>query len=248
MSDLSKKSPPEPVSVIDDIDIMELVENAPLFVDQALQYQDLMMMYDCAIKEVRTKLEVLNSEFSVRYQRNPIEFISSRIKKPVSIARKLRKRGFPVNISSMEENLTDIAGVRVICSFIDDIYAIADMLTRQDDLRILERKDYIQAPKPNGYRSLHLILEVPVFFSDHKRSMKAEVQIRTIAMDFWASLEHQLKYKKEVPDEQEIIQELKECADTIAATDQRMMAIRNRIHNTAQSPEDPAAHIQPPQL
>ena len=245
MSDLSKKVPPEPVSVIDDIDITELVENAPLFVDQAMQYQELMMMYDCAIKEVRTKLEVLNSEFSVRYQRNPIEFISSRIKKPVSIARKLRKRGLPVNVASMEENLADIAGVRVICSFIDDIYAIADMLTRQDDLRILERKDYIQSPKPNGYRSLHLILEVPVFFSDHKRPMKAEVQIRTIAMDFWASLEHQLKYKKAVPDEQEIIQELKECADTIAATDQRMLAIRNRIHNTAQSPEDPGAALQP---
>ncbi len=238
MSDLLKKTSPEPVSVVDDLDITELVENAPLFIDQAIQYQEMMMMYDCAIKEVRTKLEVLNSEFSVRYQRNPIEFISSRIKKPVSIARKLRKRGFPVNIASMEEHLSDIAGIRVICSFIDDIYAIADMLTRQDDLKMLERKDYIHNPKPNGYRSLHLILEVPVFFSDHKRCLKVEVQIRTIAMDFWASLEHQLKYKKTVPDEQAIIQELKECADTIAATDQRMMAIRNRIHSTPDHSEE----------
>ncbi len=238
MSDLLKKTPPEPVSVIDDVDITELIENAPLFLDQAIQYQELMMMYDCAIKEIRTKLEVLNSEFSVRYQRNPIEFISSRIKKPVSIARKLRKRGLPVSVPSMEDNLTDIAGVRVICSFIDDIYAIADMLTQQDDLRILERKDYIRTPKANGYRSLHLIVEVPVFFSDHKRAMKVEIQIRTIAMDFWASLEHQLKYKKSVPDEQEIIRELKDCADTIAATDQRMMAIRNRIHSAPDTPEE----------
>ena len=232
MSDLLKKTPPEPVSVIDDVDITELIENAPLFLDQAIQYQELMMMYDCAIKEIRTKLEVLNSEFSVRYQRNPIEFISSRIKKPVSIARKLRKRGLPVSVPSMEDNLTDIAGVRVICSFIDDIYAIADMLTQQDDLRILERKDYIRTPKANGYRSLHLIVEVPVFFSDHKRAMKVEIQIRTIAMDFWASLEHQLRYKKDLENSDQyarISRELSDCASTISAMDLQMQNIKNLI-------------------
>ncbi|MCJ7835939.1 GTP pyrophosphokinase family protein [Cuneatibacter sp. NSJ-177] len=232
MPDLLKKTSPEPLQVYSDTDVTEIVENASLFLDQAVQYQELMMMYDCAIKEVRTKLEVLNSEFSVRYQRNPIEFISSRIKKPVSIVRKMRQRGLPLTFSSLEQNLNDVAGIRVICSFIDDIYAVADMLIRQDDVTLLEKKDYIKSPKENGYRSLHLIVEIPVFFSDHKRDMKVEVQIRTIAMDFWASLEHQLKYKKSIEDEEEIIKELRECADTIAATDARMLSIRNRIHTS----------------
>ncbi len=181
MPDLLKKTSPEPRQVYSDTDVTEIVENASLFLDQAVQYQELMMMYDCAIKEVRTKLEVLNSEFSVRYQRNPIEFISSRIKKPVSIVRKMRQRGLPLTFSSLEQNLNDVAGIRVICSFIDDIYAVADMLIRQDDVTLLEKKDYIKSPKENGYRSLHLIVEIPVFFSDHKRDMKVEVQIRTIS-------------------------------------------------------------------
>ncbi|WP_434309355.1 GTP pyrophosphokinase [Hominifimenecus sp. rT4P-3] len=252
MSDLPKKTSPEPLQVYDDTDITEIVENASLFLDRAVQYQELMMMYDCAIREVRTKLEILNSEFSVRYQRNPIEFISSRIKKPVSIVRKMKQRALPLSFSSLEENLNDIAGIRVICSFIDDIYAIADMLINQDDITLIARKDYIRSPKENGYRSLHLIVEVPVFFSDHKRKMRVEVQIRTIAMDFWASLEHQLKYKKSIADEEKIIQELRECAETIAATDARMLSIRNRIQNSSEQAEgqedDPIAHYEKIQI
>ena len=187
------------------------------------------MMYSCAIREVKTKLEVLNDELSIRNSRNPIEFITSRVKKPLSIVQKLQRKGFDVSLQSVMDNLNDVAGIRVICSFVDDIYAVAEMLTKQDDVTLIEVKDYIKNPKPNGYRSLHLIIEIPVFFSDSKTNLRVEVQIRTIAMDFWASLEHDLKYKKEIPDVDEIQQELKECAETIADTDRRMMEIRDRI-------------------
>jgi len=236
MSNLPEKIIPERMEILNTIDIKEVADNAQLFLGQAVQYQELMMMYDCAIKEIRTKLEVLNTELSVRYQRNPIEFISCRIKKPISIAKKLQKNDLPVSVESLERNLNDIAGVRVICSFIDDIYAVASMLTNQDDIKLIEEKDYIKAPKANGYRSLHLIIETPVYFSDQKRLVRVEVQIRTIAMDFWASLEHQVNYKKTVSNEDEIMEELRECAETIAATDQRMLEIRNKINADSSRP------------
>ena len=189
-----------------------------------------MMMYTCAIREVRTKLEVLNDELSVKNQRNPIEMIKSRVKKPLSIVEKLRRRGLEVSLESMIKNLDDVAGVRIICSFLDDIYEVAEMLVRQDDVNVIAVKDYIKKPKANGYRSYHMIIEVPVFFSDSKKAMRVEVQIRTIAMDFWASLDHQLKYKKAVIDDDGVIsQELKECADVIASTDEKMLRIRKRI-------------------
>ena len=188
-----------------------------------------MMMYACAIREVKTKLEVLNDELSVKNQRNPIEMIKSRVKKPMSILEKLQRRGFEVSLESMRENLDDVAGIRIICSFLDDIYEVAEMLVRQDDVKVIAVKDYIKNPKPNGYRSYHLIIEVPVFFTECKRSMRVEVQIRTIAMDFWASLDHQLKYKKSLRDDSEISQELKQCADVIAQTDAKMLAIRQKI-------------------
>lgn len=207
----------------------ELIKGSEMLINQTLQFKELMMMYDCAIKEVKTKLEVLNAELSVRYKRNPIEFISSRIKKPASIAKKLQKKGKNISINEIENTLSDVAGVRVICSFVDDIYEIASMLVRQDDITLVNQKDYINEPKPNGYRSLHLIIEIPVFFSDQKKMMKVEVQIRTIAMDFWASLEHQLRYKNVISNEETITKELKECADVIAATDIRMLNIRNKI-------------------
>ena len=191
--------------------------------------QEVLMMYSCAIREVKTKLEVLNDELSIRNSRNPIEFITSRVKKPLSIVQKLKRKGFDVSLQSVMENLNDVAGIRVICSFVDDIYAVAEMLTKQDDVTLIEVKDYIKNPKPNGYRSLHLIIEIPVFFSNSKTNLRVEVQIRTIAMDFWASLEHDLKYKKEIPDVDAIQQELKECAETIADTDRRMMEIRDKI-------------------
>ncbi|CDD34176.1 relA/SpoT domain protein [Roseburia sp. CAG:309] len=200
-----------------------------VFIDQETEFRQMMMMYSCAIKEIKTKLQVLNDELSIKRQRNPIEFIKTRVKQPDSIASKLRRKGYPVTVQSVFENLSDVAGVRVICAFIDDIYKVADMLTAQDDIELIKRKDYIKNPKMNGYRSLHLIIEVPVFFSDHKEQIRVEVQIRTIAMDFWASLEHQLKYKKDIDDAESIMYELRACADVINRTDYHMQSLRDRI-------------------
>lgn len=199
------------------------------FVKEAQKFEQLMMMYSCAIKEVQTKLEVLNADFSTRYKRNPIEFIKSRIKRPASIARKLQSKNCHVSVDNIKHNLNDVAGIRVVCSFIDDIYAVAEQLIGQDDITLLSAKDYISHPKPNGYRSLHLILAVPVFFADRTRSMRVEVQIRTIAMDFWASLDHQLRYKHELKDAEIITEELKHCADIITETDHEMLKIKNKI-------------------
>ena len=193
------------------------------------KFDQLMMMYNCAIREIRTKLEVLNDDLGARYERNPIEHINARIKSPESIAKKLKSKNLPICSDSIPNNLNDVAGIRVICSFIDDIYTIAGMLIRQDDVRLVKMKDYIEHPKPNGYRSLHLILEVPVFFADVTRPMRVEVQIRPIAMDFWASLDHHLRYKKDVKDAQEIENELRRCADVISQTDEDMLKIRKRI-------------------
>lgn len=200
------------------------------FLNQAFQFQELMMRYSCAIREVRTKLEVLNDELSMHNRRNPIEFITSRIKRPLSIVDKLQRYGVPITVESIEEFLNDVAGIRVICPFIDDIYAVKDMLLKQDDITLIQEKDYIHTPKSNGYRSLHLIIEIPVFFSEQKKCMRVEVQIRTIAMDFWASVEHQLKYKRDVENPEEISAELKACADIISQTDIRMQAIKEKIY------------------
>lgn len=212
------------------LDPASLPDAQKYFIEQGQQFQELVMMYNCAIREVRTKLEVLNDELSIRHQRNPIEFITSRIKKPRSIIEKLHRYGAPLTVEAIEERLSDVAGIRVICPFIDDIYDVADMLLKQDDITLIRKKDYIQNPKPNGYRSLHLIIEIPVFFSEQKRPMRVEVQIRTIAMDFWSSVDHQLKYKKDVENPEEISAELKACADVIAQTDAKMLAIKNKIY------------------
>lgn len=193
-------------------------------------YQTVMMRYHCAILEMRTKLEVLSRDLTVRYRRNPIEFIESRLKKPRSIARKLQKLGYEVTVANMQEHLSDIAGIRVLCAYIDDIYEIARMLSLQNDVSIINVKDYIKNPKDNGYRSYHMIVEIPVYFSDEVRPVRCEIQIRTIAMDFWATLDHDMQYKKEVEDSEEIMLELKECADIIAQTDEKMMRLRERIH------------------
>ena len=214
--------------VLDELNFVPDSDN--YFVNQAIQFRELMMMYNCAIREVRTKLEVLNDELSIRNSRNPIEFIESRIKRPLSIVDKLKRYGEPVNVESIERSLNDVAGIRVICPFIDDIYSVADMLLSQDDITLIKKKDYIENPKPNGYRSLHLILEVPVFFSNQKKPMRVEVQIRTIAMDFWSSVDHQLKYKHDVPNADELSAQLKECADIISQTDMRMLAIKNQLY------------------
>ncbi|HIR57800.1 MAG TPA: GTP pyrophosphokinase family protein [Candidatus Gallacutalibacter pullicola] len=193
------------------------------------QFEELMIKYRSAIREVTTKLEILNDELSAFTERNPIESIQSRIKRPYSIAGKLRKQNYPLTVESISEHLNDVAGVRVVCPFIDDIYDVADMLLKQDDVRLIARKDYIQNPKENGYRSLHLIIETPVYFSTGKELIRVEIQIRTVAMDFWASLEHQIRYKNNSPEVREIAGELKECADTIAQTDVKMQQLRLRI-------------------
>lgn len=193
------------------------------------EFSRMLMMYNCAIREVSTKLEVLNDDLSVKRQRNPIEQIKSRIKHPGSIASKLRAKGKPLTVESVKQNLNDVAGIRVICAFLDDIYKVADMLTKQDDIQLVHMKDYIKKPKDNGYRSLHLIIELPIFFSDRKENMRVEVQIRTIAMNFWASLEHQLKYKKNINNAESVIRELRTCADVINQTDQHMQSLRDQI-------------------
>ena len=193
------------------------------------KFRQFMMMYNCAIKEVQTKFEILNDELSTMHNRNPIEMIKSRIKTPESIIEKLYRKDFPMSMESVLENINDVAGIRVICSFVDDIYEVAQMLVNQDDVKLVEIKDYIKNPKENGYRSYHMIIEVPVFFTNRKQYMKVEVQLRTIAMDFWASLEHQMKYKKDISDVDEISEELKLCADIIAKTDLKMQNINNKI-------------------
>ena len=200
-----------------------------LFAHEA-HYQEAMMRYHCAILEMRTKLEVLSRDMSVRYRRNPIEFIESRLKKPSSIARNLEKMGHEVTVENMTKHLSDIAGIRVLCAYIDDIYEIARMLAHQKDVEIITVKDYIKHPKDNGYRSYHMIVEIPVYFSDDVRPVRCEIQIRPIAMDFWATLDHDMQYKKQVEDAEQIMQELKECADIIHQTDEKMMRLRERIH------------------
>ena len=192
-------------------------------------YRQLMSYYQCAIMEVETKFNVLNEEMSLRYDRNPIETIKSRLKSPESIIDKISRKKLPLTVEDIEENITDIAGVRVICSFQSDIYMLAEALLKQDDITLVEKKDYIQSPKSNGYRSLHLIIETPIFLHDHKKMMKVEVQLRTISMDWWASLEHKICYKKNVPDYEAIRKDLKDCADIGASLDERMETIQRRV-------------------
>ena len=193
------------------------------FIKNAAKFNDLMMMYRCAIREVQTKLEVLDDEFSVEYKRNPISFIKTRIKKPESIYRKLQKLGYDFTAENIQEQLNDVAGVRVVCAFIDDIYTVANLIAGQDD---------IKNPKPNGYRSYHMIVEIPVFFSKGKTPMRVELQIRTNGMDFWATLEHQLRYKKgieDLPGYAEISEELLRSAQAVIETDNEMQKIKNKI-------------------
>ena len=195
------------------------------------KFRKLMLMYRCAIKEVETKLEVLNDEFMTSKKRNPIDSIRSRIKSPESILEKLKRKGYDISLQSIMDNLNDVAGIRVVCPFISDIYDVAQMLVSQDDIEVMEVKDYIKNPKPNGYRSLHYVVIIPIFLSSGKEYMKVEVQIRTIAMNFWASLEHQMHYKKfESDDMPDIVGQLTECAQNIYDTDVRMQEIRDNIN------------------
>ena len=215
------------------------MENKTLHID-ALQdtlvreqydaFMKLMAYYRCAMMEIETKFNVLNQEFSLRYDRNPISSIKSRLKSPASIREKLTRRGIDVTIENIEACLNDVAGVRVICAFPEDVRTIANALLGQDDVELIERKDYILNPKENGYRSLHLIVAVPIYLAHEKRKMRVELQLRTIAMDFWASLEHQLRYKKDVVFTDEMAKELKFCADLSAELDRRMDHLREAVH------------------
>lgn len=226
----------ESMDMNEEINMQELLNtDIPIAVlEKAKPFENLMAQYRCAIMEVETKIRVLNEEFKTNYKRNPIETIKSRVKTPIAIVEKLKRKNFPLSLASIEENLHDVAGIRVICSFPEDIYKVAELIERQDDIRIVETKDYIRNPKPNGYRSLHLILEIPIFLAEGKKLMRVEVQFRTIAMDFWASLEHKLAYKHDIENQEAISRELKNCAEIISSVDYRMQEIRNMIDRNTQ--------------
>ena len=192
-------------------------------------FSKLMAYYRCALMEIETKFNVLNEEFSLRYDRNPINSIKTRLKSFSSMRDKLQRKGIDLPVNNIEENLNDVAGVRVICSFTDDVFMLAEALLNQDDITLVEAKDYINNPKPNGYRSLHLIVTVPIFLAHEKRLMKVEIQLRTIAMDSWASLEHQLRYKKDYAFDERMANELLRCAELSSELDARMDALRELV-------------------
>ena len=214
-------------SDMSETEFLQAVENNMIPLKEFFTY------YKCAIMEIETKFRVLNQQFSINGESNPIEFIQSRIKSYGSIFRKMIDKNIPHTLDSIEKNVSDIAGIRVVCSFVQDIYHLADCFLSQDDIFLIEKKDYIKNPKPNGYRSLHLIVEVPIFLENEKRLVRAEVQLRTIAMDFWASLEHKLRYKKDLPQNKldMLTDDLKKCADQSAEWDIRMQDIKNIIEN-----------------
>jgi len=188
-------------------------------------------LYASAVREITTKLETLNDEFKISRSQSPIHQIQTRVKTPKSIIEKMLRKNYPLNIETVKEKLDDIAGVRIICPYVDDLYMIASILTGQDDIELIRESDYIKTPKPNGYRSLHLVVRVPVFLSKRTEKVKVEVQLRTIAMDFWAALEHDLVYKLRGRTTREMMRELKDCADVIARTDERMQ----RLHDILES-------------
>ena len=195
------------------------------------EFMAVQQLYSAAIKEIRTKFEILDDEFSVKYNYNPIHQIESRLKKPKSIIEKLKRKGFEVSLKSIRENLFDVAGIRVICNYVDDIYRIADLLIKQDDITLIRTKDYIEHPKENGYRSLHLIVSIPIFLAESTENVMAEIQIRTIAMNLWASLEHELKYKSEDDVSEELKIRLKNKVDMEMQSIFRELKQKNNIEN-----------------
>ena len=214
-------------------EIKQIDTNDVETINERLQdFNTMMAYYRCAIMEIETKFNVLNEEFSLQYDRNPINGMKSRLKSLPSIKEKMERKGLPFTVEAIEENLNDIAGIRVVCSFPNDVYLLADALLKQDDITLVRKKDYIENPKPNGYRSLHLIVSVPIFLAKEKKPMKVEIQLRTIAMDFWASLEHQLRYKKDFEFTEEMAKELFECAEQSAALDKRMDKLRKKVMNS----------------
>ena len=197
--------------------------------DQVTSWTEVILVYTAALKEIGTKLEILNDEFKHVHRYNPIEHIKSRIKTSESIVKKLKRHGYESTIENMVRYVNDIAGVRVICSFTSDIYRIADMISNQNDIQILSVKDYIKNPKESGYKSYHMLVSVPIYLSDRKVDTKVEIQIRTVAMDFWASLEHKIRYKFEADAPQHITDELVECARMVSDLDARMLSLNDEI-------------------
>jgi len=200
-----------------------------MFYNEEEEWKKVMLMYDSALKEVNTKLEILNEEFKLNHQYNPIEHITSRMKSPQSIAKKLRHNGRELTVENIVKYVNDVAGIRIICSFTSDIYRIADLIAKQSDVQVLKVKDYIMFPKSNGYTSYHMIISVPIYLSNTMVNVKAEIQIRTIAMDFWASLEHKIYYKFEGNAPERIRKELKECADIVSYLDHKMLTLNEEI-------------------
>ena len=209
------------------------------------QYREMMQLYSAAVREVRTKVEILDEEFRTRYAHNPIHHIDSRLKSPQSMMKKLARKGLPQTLEAAEANLNDIAGVRIICNYLEDIYRIADLLQRQRDVEFVHRRDYIENPKESGYRSLHLVIRIPVFLSSHTELVPVEIQIRTIAMDFWASLEHQLRYKSNHETTQQLRRRLQHCAEASAALDREMQDIYREINGCASDTPCAVQPIQP---
>lgn len=214
------------------------MENAIKNYEDVDSWKTIMFLYNAALKEVGTKLEILNDEFQHVHKYNPIEHIKKRVKSPESIVKKLKRYGYETSIENMVKYVNDIAGVRLICSFSSDIYRLAEMIGNQSDLKVLSIKDYIRNPKQSGYKSYHMLVSVPIFLSDSVVDTKVEIQIRTIAMDFWASLEHQLKYKQEVPNQKEIVGSLTACAEQIAAIDEKMCQVRREIEKSEDLPTE----------
>ncbi len=207
---------------------MDLTEIA-LSGESLKDWNSTMLLYSSAIKRMQTKIEILNDEFKQVHQYNPIEYIKTRVKSPDSIVKKLKKNGYEVSLENMVEHCNDIAGVRIVCSFTNDIYKIADMIGRQSDVNVITIKDYIKKPKASGYQSYHMIVKIPVFLSDRQVDTKVEIQIRTIGMDFWASLEHKIYYKFEGSAPEYISEDLRDCAKIVSTLDSRMLSLNEAI-------------------
>lgn len=204
-------------------------EQVEQFQQMKMKMTRMMLLYKFALNELETKIEILREEFLMIHEYNPIEHTNSRLKSPESILKKLNRKGKGISVESIRENVKDIAGMRITCSFISDIYRVFDMLEKQSDIKVLKVKDYIKNPKSNGYKSLHVLLETPVFMSDGKEVVTVEVQIRTIAMDFWASLEHKIFYKYDQFVPEQLLIELKEAADSAFALDEKMERLHNEV-------------------
>lgn len=209
-----------------------------MFNEGVESWESLMFLYNSALKEVTTKLEILNDEFVHVHKYNPIEYIKSRIKSPESIVKKLKRHQLEINVDNMINNINDIAGVRIVCSFTSDIYQIAEMIGKQNDLTVIYVKDYIRNPKPSGYKSFHMLVSVPIFLGDKVVDTKVEIQIRTIAMDFWASLEHKIYYKFEGHAPEYISQELRDCAQIVSQLDLKMLQLNNEIAKAKKQQEE----------